>query len=335
MAFPWISEEGFELGTRGDFDAEVDTNTKLDFPHYTSLAGQDISASPWKGAYCMRVDLSKGTAAAYVQETGDWDMTNGTNDLYMRFMLWVDPNLTMATTNEFAIMQYWASTSTVEAGVYINYTTANGYRIGIGKNADAASSFLDLPLGQWVSVETFFDPAAGTGTFDLWLDGGPATQIASITNTGNITSGIVGTTGIDAGTTKGIILFDDIITDDARIYPPADRWKETVLMTESGHAFVGPGTINNITLLSGAGTDNIAIVFDTDEADTNDASNTVVELQNTATTETVDPAGMPVNVKRGCYVSLAGTNPRARVMIKHAVAYGSDGAVRSYALRRS
>jgi len=333
MAFPFNSEEGFETGTLtdSDFDAESGTYT---IAHYTECAGAGI-ATPYKGAYCLRMNLANVSTTAYVQETADWDMTNGTNDLYMRFMLWVDPNIVMATGDEFAVMQYWAGTNTVEAGVYINYTTANGYRLGIGALTAAATSFLDLPLGEWVSVETFFNPAAGAGTIDFWVNDSAGTQIASITNTGNITSGVVGTIGIDAGTTKGNILIDDIITDDARIYAPTNRWRETILLTESAHAFVGPGLIDNITLLSGAAADNILIVYDTDTADVLDASNTVVELRNSAAKETVDPAGMPVNVIRGAYVSLAGTNPRARVKLCRAVAYGSDGAVRNYALRRT
>ena len=333
MAFPWITETGFEAGTLDHFDAESDGDAKLDFPHYSDLARVPGLPAPYRGAYCMRVDLAGGTAAAYVQETGDWDMTAGSAELYQRFMLWIDPTITMADTNEFGVLQWWSSTDTVEAGVYINFTTANGFRIGIGEAS--ASSFLPLTLGQWNAVETFYDPAGSSAsTLDLWLNGSSATQVASFTSA-SITSGVLGTVGIDAGTTTGHILFDEVLADDAQIYPPKDRFPTTLLMTASGHAFVGSGEIANITLLSGGGTNNVVTVYDTDTANTNDAGNIAVELKNTANNETVDPAGMPACIERGAYISMSGTNPRALVQISRANGYVSDGAIRQLGLARN
>lgn len=332
MAFPFVTEEGFEAGTRGHFDAESDNDAKLRFAHYSQLAQIQGCPAPWRGAYAMHVDLSLGTSDAYVQETGSWDMTAGTNELYGRFMLYLSSDLTMATTNEFGILQFWSSTSTVECGIYINYTTANGYRIGIGEAS--ASSFLPITLGKWHSVEFFFNPAgSSSSTLDLWLDGAAATQVGSFTSA-DITSGVVGVVGQDAGTTKGHVVFDQIVTDDAQIYPPEIRFPRTQLMTKSGHAFVGNGMIENVQLLSGAGTDNVLSIYDTDTANTNDAGNVKAELKNTANNEAVDLSGVPLNVTRGAYVALSGTNPRALVTIGAAVGYGSDGAVRSHGARR-
>jgi len=92
--------------------------------------------------------------------------------------------------------------------------------------------------------------------------------------------------------------------------------------------------LENVTLLSGAATDNVLIVYDTDTGDANDRYKTPLELKNTASNETVDPAGVPLDIKRGCYVSLAGTNPRAIVKFSCVPAYGSDGAIRSYGAKR-
>ena len=47
----------------------------------------------------------------------------------------------------------------------------------------------------------------------------------------------------------------------------------------------------------------------------------------------VETAGVPVTVRKGCYVSLSGTNPRAIIQIRRAMAYCSDGAIRNYAHR--
>ena len=54
-------------------------------------------------------------------------------------------------------------------------------------------------------------------------------------------------------------------------------------------------------------------------------------LNLTASETPVDPAGVPINIIKGCYVSLTGTNPRAMVNIYRAVGYFSDGAIRNAA----
>ena len=334
MAFPWLSEENFETGTLGHFDAENSSGATPTYAHYSTLARTPGLAMPWRGAYCMQIPIANVSTSMYVQETGDWDMTAGTNDIYLRMMIWVSPDIVMASTDEFAIMQFWSGTNTVECGAYINYTTANGYRLGIGKDTSAASAFLPLFLGQWNAVELFFDPAGSTAsTLDFWVNGAQGTQLDTFTSA-NITSGVVGVLGQDAGTTAGTILFDSIITDDARIYPPASRFPTSQLLTKSGHLFVGPGRIDNVTMITGNATDNVVKVFDTDDGDTNDAGNVKSQLSNGVALESVDLPNLPVEIRRGAYISMSGTNPSALVQIGSAIGYGSDGAIRNYGSRR-
>lgn len=335
MAFPFLSEAGFEDGTLGHFDAETDTESRLDFAHYATLAAQPGLAMPYRGAYCMRITLlNDGSPAdAFVQETGSWD-TSASGTIFFRLMFWVSPNVVMANADEFAIFQLWSSTSTVEGGAYINYTTANGLRIGIGEAS--ASSLLPLATGVWHCLELKFviDSGVGNdGTIDAWLDGSAFTQVTGL-DQGAITSGVVGVIAQDAGTTTGTILFDDIIADDARIFPPTVRFPTVLLMTASGHAFVGPGEVASVQLLAGAGTDNIASLFDTDVGFTSDASNVRVELKNTANAQMVPSIEKPVHFERGCYVALSGTAPRATIQVRPKVAYASDGAIRNYGARR-
>ena len=151
--------------------------------------------------------------------------------------------------------------------------------------------------------------------------------MATVTNIA-VTDGVLGLQN-HLATTTGTILIDHFVQDDGRIYAQKDRFREEIILTKSGHAFVGSGKIDNVTLLSGAGTDNVLKIFDTDSADTNDDTNVRVELKNTANNETVDPAGMPVNIIRGAYVELAGTNPRALIKLCRATGYGSAGAIRN------
>ncbi len=335
MAFPYLSENNFSLGTVGHFDTDTDTENRSRVYHYTDLANIPGLPAPYRGAYCYGVNLANdGTPAdSYLQETGSWD-TAAAGTIWFRLMFWVSPTITMADTDEFAIFQLWSATNTVEGGAYINYTTANGLRIGIGETS--ASSLLALSTNTWHCLELKFLIDSGVpndGTIDGYLDGSPFAQVTAL-DQGAITSGVVGVLGQDAGTTKGYVLFDNIIADDAQIFPPARRFAQDIMLTQSNHVFVGPGRLENASLLSGAGTDCVLTAFDTDVAYTSSASSAKLELKNTANNETVDPAGVPIDFQRGCYVTLSGTNPRAIVKFSRTPAYGSDGAIRSYAQRR-
>ena len=334
MTFPFLSQNNFSDGTLGHFDAETDTESRLDFPHYVTLARVPGLPMPWRGAHCMRVALANdGTPAdAYLQETGSWD-TAAAGTIFFRFMFYMTSNYVMADADEFAIFQLWSATNTVEGGVYVNYTTANGLRIGIGETS--ASSFKPLTTGVWhcIELKAVIDSGAGNdGTLDGWLDNAAFTQVTTL-DQGAITSGVIGVLSQDTGTTAGDVFFDSIIADDTRIGAPVERFSQPLLLTASGHAFMGPGEICDVQLLSGAATDNVLQIYDTDTAYTTDPSNIVLELKNTANSQAVDISDMGRMVKRGCYVLLSGTNPRAMISFKNA--YQDYGPLRAYALRRS
>ena len=342
MTFPFVAETGFELGTRGHFDAETDTETRLDFPHYSELARIPGLPAPYRGAYCMRVNLANdGTPAdAYVQETGSWDIALQAAAMYWRFMIYVSDSITMADADEFAVWQLWSATNTVEAGCYINYTTANGLRLGLGKDTAAASVFLSLSTGKWHCVELYFTAetaADGTGNdalLDGYLDNAAFTQIAGTYDAAAITSGVLGVIAQDAGTTAGYVLFDDVLTDDTRLGVQVERFPNPLLMTVSGHALVGPGEITGVQLMSGAGTDNVVALYDTDTGYTTDPSHILLELKNTANSQVVENATpMCLPFKRGCYVSLSGTNPRALIHFKSK--YQCDALIRNHGARRT
>lgn len=334
MSFPYLSEASFGDGTTGHFDTDTDTETRSQVYHYTQLASIPGLPAPYRGAYCYGVNLANdGTPAdSYLQETGSWD-TAASGTIFFRLMFWVSPTVTMADADEFSIFQLWSATNTVEGGAYINYTTANGLRIGIGEAS--ASQFLALSTGVWHCLELKYVVDSGVGndgTIDGWLDGAAFTQITAL-DQGAITSGVMGVLSQDAGTTAGYVLFDSIVADDTRVFPPVRRFTQDVMLTQSNHVFVGPGRIDNISLLAGAGSD-VLTVYDTDIAYASSESSAKIELKNTANNETVDPSGLPVDFQRGCYVTLSGSTPRAMVKFSHTTAYGSDGAIRSFASRR-
>ena len=338
MAFPFIFEENFELGTKGGWDTETDTVSQLDFPHYSDLARFPwATAAPFRGAYCMRTTLSGGTADAFVTE-GALNIAAAARRFF-RFMVWLSPDFTGTADDTMNLFECQDTSNVVEVAFGLRVVAAtNVINFGIGEVAPTSFGSEEIKRGVWYAIEldiTLDDGGSNDGTVDLYVTPEDAvsasivhaTQVASL-DQGAVTHGVLGIQN-HLATTTGVILYDEFVMDDtARTHPVSDRYSETVLLTLSGHVFVGRGEVDNITLLSGAGTDNVITVFDTNTATTTDATNSHIELKNTANNETVDPAGVPVQYTRGAYVRLAGTNPRAMVKIKHVNAFGSPGAIR-------
>ena len=333
MAFPFLVEEGFEAGTLGAFDAESDSANRLSFPHYSTLARFPGLSAPYRGAFCMMVELAPSATDAYVQETGGYD-TSAAGTIWVRFQLYVSANLTMATTDELAIFQLWSGTNTVEGGVYINFTTASGVRLGVGEST--ASQFLSLSLGQWHTVElqaVIDSGGPNDGTLTLYLDGAAATQVTGLDQAA-ITSAVYGVIGQDAGTTAGYVLFDDCMADDLQLYNRTIRFPQVVLLTASGHVFMGQGGIEDLTVIDGGSGNSTADLYDTDMGNTTDLQRLVASAATTSNSARDNAANMPVQVRRGCYVLLGGTNPRALVKIGQSQAYWSDAAIRNHGLKR-
>ncbi len=338
MAFPWLSECNFEDGTLGHFDSESDSTNRLSFAHYSDLAKVPGLAMPWRGAYAMRVNLATSTTDAYVQENASWDLAaDGT--IYIRIKMWVSPDITMANNDEFYVLALQSTGPVNEVVAGIKYTTAGGFTIGVGETA--ITSTLPLPLGRYFDlvVAANIDAGGGNdGTIDFWVDSTAGTQVASLDQAA-IIQGRVGVMSQDAGTTAGNIIIDSIVADDARLYfnTTADRFPESVHITKSCHLWVGPGTLENISLATGF-TDNVLEVYDTDSGNVDHIGRRRVYLTTSTTGEIVDPAGMPIKLTRGCYVVLSGTQgtsgPFATAKIGNAVGWGSDACIRQYGLKR-
>jgi len=170
-------------------------------------------------------------------------------------------------------------------------------------------------------------PNTTTGAATLYIDGSLAATVNDLNGADGaqmIGQGVLGTQNT-LSTTTGVVLFDEFVQDDARLYPIVDRFPETVLLTKSGHVFVGNGWVENAQLMAGAATDGVMTIYDTDRGNTNDASKIVAYVGNSVNSEVVDLPQMPIHVTRGCYVSLAGTNPRGLIQIRRAPAYSQAG----------
>lgn len=337
MAFPFIFEANFEAETDGSIEwdaAATDTGSQLDFPSYKDLARLPFrSAAPSSGAKCMRLQLTGGTADAFVSEA-DIDISlPGT--AFFKFDVWFSDDFAATADDTFHFLETQGVANAIQQvlGARIVATTG-AINFGIGNVAPTSFGALAITRGAWYTVELDITNNAGAGTIDLFVTkrgdkiapNVHATQVATLTNIA-VTHGVLGIQN-HLATTTGTILIDNFVMDDLRLFPRAIINPEVVLMTKSGHVFVGPGEVDNISLLSGGATDNVLAVFDTDSADTNDANNIGVELKNTADNELVDPAGTPISIRRGAFVQLSGTDPRALVKIKLVDSFGSAAAIR-------
>ncbi|MCI0557740.1 MAG: hypothetical protein MN733_04540, partial [Nitrososphaera sp.] len=113
------------------------------------------------------------------------------------------------------------------------------------------------------------------------------------------------------------------------------RFPETMFMTASGHVAVGQTDLLNVTLIPGTGTDSVLTVYDTDTGYVSDVSNARGRLHNlTASEPPIDLADVPITLKRGAYIELAGTAPRAIVHVGKSQGYWSDGRIRQHGSQR-
>jgi len=332
VAFPFLVAANFEQGTNAEWDSEADTGSLLDFPHYSTLAAIPGLPMPFRGAYCMRIRM--GDTNDHTVTEGDIDIADAATG-YFRFYLYAHTDVTATADDVFSIFELQQAGGTVECTMGMRITAAtNALDIGIG-DGTAPSSYVTFPRGRWVCVEwAVLVSTGGVGTSTLYIEGLSAVALTTQTHAAAIGTGVLGTQ-LTLATTSGTLLFDQFVMDDARIFPIVERFPSEVLLTKSGHVFVGNGRVENVSLLSGNGTDCVLSIFDTDSAYTSDAGNCKLELKNVTANDIVDPAGVPVNIIRGCYVQLAGTTPRAIVKIKRATGYSSDGAIRTVGFRRT
>lgn len=333
MAFPWIFESNFEQGSNAEWDTETDTGSKLDFPHYSTLAMIPGAPAPYRGAYCTRINLESGDTNDHTLTEGDIDIADqGT--AFFRWYMFVSSDFTASADDTFNIFELQQAGGTVEQSVGMRMTAAsNLLEIGVG-DGTAPTSFVTFPRGKWVNVELQAKVSTtAAGTMTLFLDETQVIALTGLTQAAAVGQGVLGTQD-QLSTTTGKIYLDQFVMDDTRIYGIPIRYPSNLLMTKTGHAFVGQGCIENVSLLSGAGTDCVLQIYDTDVNNTNHVGRMKLELKNTANNELVDPAGVPVLVQRGCYVVITGTNPRAMVNIGSAQGYWSDGRIKQHGAKR-
>lgn len=324
MAFPFASGNGFESGAHG-FTSETDSTAILDFPHYTELARHNMA--PYRGAYCMRIKPAGGTTSAYVQEDTAYDMALD-DERYLRFYCYLGRDFTMAASDKVSLVEF-ESTLDTTTEVAAGLTNAAGViQFWVNETAAAASAATfnlgnlnpagqpGSALGRWYCFELaiVLDAGGGNdGSITGYVDGAAMTAKSSLDQAAivNVKFGVI---GLDAGTT-GTILMDEIVFDDARVYPHKERFPQVFQVTKNEHIFVGPGWVESAAILSTTSTDTM-ILWDTDRADVLDTQGMKVELNNTIHSS----ASGPIYFDKGCYAVISGSSPRGQV----ATAVSSD-----------
>ena len=346
MAFAWIFHSNFESGSNAEWDSESDSDGVLDFPHYSELARfPDSTATPYSGAYCMRIVPAGGSADSTLAEA-DINIANATES-WFHFNLWFGPDFDATANDTFALLELLGSGPAVTVSVGARYVAATDViNLGVGAaNTGAvptAFAAQNIARNQWYTVEVkVVIQTGGSGTVDLYVTrAGAEAQVVANTSVSSITNIVVtdGKFGLQdhETTTTGTILLDNFIQDDARIFPTA-RYEKHPVFTKSGHAFIGPGHIDSAGLLTDEAS-NVMRLWDTDEANTDATQSFEAEFDIGANFTSIDG---PIKFEKGCYVELSGTDPRGQVFLTRSSdkpgvlgpLYHSDAGVRRFGLR--
>lgn len=333
MAWPYLFSATFDTGDTSEFDSETDTGSLLDVVHYSTLAALPGAPAPFHGAYCMRIQ--PGDTNDHTVTEGDIDIAD-TATRWIRFALYVSRDFAATADDIFNIFEWQSSGATVEACISLQVTAATDeVEIAIADGTEASSGFTSLSKGVWHVIEALFtvDVTPGTGdVLELYVDGAQVQRVTGGAVAAAIGTGVLGTQGTLATTNAGYLLFDAFAFDDTRLALP-QRWTTHRLFTTSAFAFVGPGCVENVKLLDGGSGDVICELYDTDVY--NSSLTPIWRDRTSSANATSDAADVPIAFQRGCLVRLSGTLPGAILEIGRAVCWGSDGAVRSYGLRRT
>lgn len=320
MAFPLDFFENFEAGTKGDFDSESDDGNRLDFPHAHDLA----PVMPYRGAYCCRVNLGKNSSDAYLEEGVTW--SNAGTLKYGRFRLFIGKDVQFGNNADtVTILQFYSSTSTKESRLVLGRIDPIGIVLasieeGSGEDFTNEPAYFKAPIGEWFTVEFDKWAEATGGDLGVWLSGVCHVQCKGQAE-GSTTKFRLG--AMDQSATaniQGTLYFDDFAIDDARLYDDESAHNGalsdgSMLLTKSGFAFLGAGTINQVALVDGGSGDCRVKVYDTDKPNQLPLGSLRESLATTTASTTARTMIHSFSVKQGAYVELSGTNPQAIVKL--------------------
>lgn len=313
MAYPWLVEETFDDGTRGNFDSTTDSSSILSFPNYKTLANQGLA--PWRGAHAFKMALN-GTAVGYIVETTGFD-TSAAGTIHIWLSVCIPANLSLSS-GDTIILFALQSAGPVNEAVFGVRNNSGAYELFAGETGATRTLAITRNNKKWYQIELscLIDSGGNDGTIDFYVDGGAVgAQITGLTQAA-ITQGSLGAiSGTGSGNT-GTILIGGIMADDARIYPRERFPLNTFWVTRDMNCFVGQGVISKVEL-TGTSTDAVVSILDTDNyvsTGNHFSREPRVYVRNTTANADAPNAQIgPILFNNGAYVQLTGTNPQALV----------------------
>ena len=326
MAYPFLVDETFDAGDRGNFDSETDASSILDFPHYAALARQGLA--PWRGAHALRLRLS-GTATANITETGGFDTAVGST-ISVWFPVCIGADLDLNDGDAVILFALQSAGAVNEVVFGVDRSGAN-YRLFAGETGATNTLVITRSNKRWYQVELTCSIAAGTGTIDFYIDGAAVgAQIASLTQA-DITQGQLGAISGTAAGNAGTILIGGVVADDLRVYPRIQFPVDTAWVTRDQTCFIGPCRVDNV-VVTGTATDAVLTILDADIFESTGIAfsrEPSIYIRNVVANEQSPGYNSPIEFKRGVYVQLTGTNPQAWISLVQKSDYGA--VVRSHA----
>ena len=316
MAFPFLAEETWDDGTRGNFDAETDASAILDFPSYAELARGGFA--PWRGAHALRLRLS-GTATAEIVETGTFDTAAaGTISVWFPLLIGADLSLTDTDTILLASLDSAGPVSEAVVGIRNN---GGAYELFCGETGATATLPITPNNKRWYQIEVVAvidDGVSDDGTLVFYVDGAQVGATITGLDQAAITQFRLGAISGTAAGNRGTILIGGVIADDVRIYPRERFAQDSVWVTRDITAFVGPCTLDAASV-TGTSTDAVMTILDTDIYSATGigfSREPRVYLRNVTANDQAPGFNTPIEIKRGAYVQLTGTSPQGWVSIR-------------------
>ncbi len=320
MAFPFVVDETFDDGTRGNFDSETDASSILDFPHYAEIARQGFA--PWSGAHVVRGKLN-GTAVGFITETGTFDLA-ATNTLHILFPVLIGEDVTLAVSEHVVLFCLDSAGPVLEASFGVR-NNAGVYELFFGETGLAGTRTFPITRSnkKWYEIEisVLIDSGVGDdGTMTNYIDGGPIGAAIGTLDQAAITQARYGIVTGTTATAKGTILLGPIMADDARIYPRRrNRFKCDQWVTRDRTVWIGTGELDAVSLTA-TDTAGVMNIYDTDIFETTGVNFSRIPLIYTRNVTANDQSpGMttPIRFEKGVYVQLAaGASPQAFLSLK-------------------
>lgn len=316
MAFPWLTHETFDDGTRGNFDSETDASSILDFPDYRELARGGFA--PWQGAHALRLRLS-GTATGLITETGSFDLA-AAGVLSMWMSVCIGGDLSLTDTNTVVLFALQSAGPINEAVIGIR-NNGGVYEFFAGETGATRTLPIVPNNKKWYQLEmsvVIDNAGADDGTLAFYVDGAQVGATITALDQAAITQAQLGAVVGTAAGNRGTILIGGIIADDLRIYQRERFPVDTFWVTRDLHPWIGPCTLDAASI-TGTSTDSVLTLLDTDlysSTGIDFSREPIVYIRNVTANDQSPGFNTPVQFKRGVYALITGTNPQAWISIK-------------------